>query len=84
VFRKSPLGRIKDDILLMHSGLPGVSGLRAELLQKAPESLHIFNLQLDFRFARHAFPFALACCFRPPKTSASITKVFEINAQRDL
>ena len=54
MFRQAPLGRIKDDVLLMDPARSGTDGTRAELLQNATKCLYIVDFQLDFRLTCHA------------------------------
>jgi len=84
MLREPPLRRIEDDVLLVHSARARRNGPRPKLLQKAPEGLHVFNLQLDFSFARHAVSNAVAGYFGPPQTYASITNAFNLSRKRDL
>jgi oligopeptidase B len=77
MFGQASLRRVEDDIFFVHPAPPGVNGIPSEVLQNTPEGLDIFDLQFDFRFARHAIPRALAGYFRPQPSSVSITNVFE-------
>src|SRR5215467_1008333 len=69
---EAALGRVEDDVFLVHAAGSRDQWLRAKLFQKPQEGLSVLDLQLDFRFARHADSHAAEAYFRPLWTSVSI------------
>src|SRR5215471_16025031 len=75
MFCQASLGRVEDDVFLMNSAQSRCKRPRPELLQETPESLYVFNLQLNFGFARHIYSPVLPAYFHLLSTSVSIAKV---------